>query len=68
MSSEKYDAERAAFTAAQNRILGKRYCTTGQHMAHPEGGEQRPNRWICAACVARRDRRDGWNLYSRKPK
>lgn len=41
----------------QPEVKIKRYCTTCQKPQDPEGGERRPNRWICAACVYRRKHR-----------
>ena len=57
------DKQRAEMTAVQNKILGRRFCTGCQRMAHPEGGIQKPNRWMCGACVQRRARGESNRLY-----
>ena len=57
------DKQRAAMTAAQNKLLGRRFCTACQRQAHPEGGVQKPNRWMCAACVHRQKTGESNRLY-----
>ena len=48
------DKQRAAMTAAQNKILDRRFCTNCQRQQAVEGGTKKGHRWMCGACVSRR--------------
>ena len=74
MSGPSYgDDVRVKITEAQTRILGRKFCTACQAMQVAETGKIVPasrgaKRWICAACVLRRDKREGFSIYSSKPR
>lgn len=42
-------------TKVEVQVTGKRYCTSCGKQQAAEGGENRKYRWVCAACVFRRN-------------
>lgn len=51
--------DRDEWTAAQLRVVLKKFCTTCQSMVNPEGGKKvQKFRWMCAGCIKRRERKE----------
>lgn len=47
--------DKQRWDAAQERVVGKKFCPTCQSMVSPEGGRKvQKFRWVCASCLARR--------------
>lgn len=43
------------WAAAQERVTGKKFCTTCQTLVNPTGGRKvQKFRWVCRGCLARR--------------
>ena len=44
-------------TAREAEVTGKRFCTNCQRLQPANSGESKRYRWMCGACVYRRDNR-----------
>ena len=53
-------------TGIEERITGKRYCTSCQWTKPLEGGKKRGSRWVCATCIENRRTKAPSELYGRK--
>ena len=59
---------RAPLRAAEIAATGKRFCTACQSQQDAATGQMtgsRGKRWICAACLLRREKREKFSIYSR---